>query len=172
MANKTEYHGKKHFSQCFSRSRVLEYHVKNYLAINHTKSILLPEENEYANFQNFKRLTQVSFIIYWDFECVLIFSTDNINFGPHTKKYEDHIVCKYGYKLICVGGQYSKQCKTYFGEDDIDKFLNDMIKDSEYCSTIIETEFNKPVVMTEKDHYNFENSTKRGFVKMNMKEVK
>ena len=47
-----------------------------------------------------------------------------------------------------------------------------MIQDSEYCSTIIETEFNKPIVMTEKDHYNFENSTKCGFVKMNMKEVK
>ena len=25
-----------------------------------------------------------------------------INFGPKTKKYQDHIVCSYGYKLICV----------------------------------------------------------------------
>ena len=33
-----------------------------------------------------------------------------------------------------------------------------MIKDSEYCSNIIET--NKPLVMTEKDHKGFNNSTK------------
>ena len=32
----------------------------------------------------------------------LIPSTDNINFGPNTKKYQDHIIRSYGYKLICV----------------------------------------------------------------------
>ena len=50
MAYKTEHPGRKLFSQyflqCFSRSRVLECHVKNSLGINHTKSVLLPEENE------------------------------------------------------------------------------------------------------------------------------
>ena len=33
-----------------------------------------------------------------------------------------------------------------------------MIKGSEYCSKVIETEFNKPLVMTEKDHEGFNNS--------------
>ena len=35
-----------------------------------------------------------------------------------------------------------------------------MIKESEYCSKAIEIQFNKPLVMTEKDHYDFNNSTK------------
>ena len=61
---------------------------------------------------------------------VLISSTDNIDFGPKAKNYQDHIVCTYGYRLICVNKLYSKLCKTYFGEDAIDKFLNDMIKES------------------------------------------
>ena len=164
MTNKTDHHVKKpfcwYFLQCFSSSRVLQCCLKICLAINNTKSVSLPEEIEYGNFQNFKRLTKALFIIYWDFECLLIPSTDNIDFGPDTKKYQNHVVCIYGYKLICVDGQYSKSYETYFGEDAIDKFLNDMIKETKYCSEMIETEFSKPIVITEKDHDNFENSTK------------
>ena len=40
------------------------------------------------------------------------------------------------------------------------KFLNDKIKESEYCSKVSETEFNKPLVLNEKDHEDFNNSTK------------
>ena len=39
-------------------------------------------------------------------------------------------------------------------------FLNDMMNEREYSSTIFETECNKPVVMTKKDYENYENSTK------------
>ena len=60
-----------------------------------------------------------------DFECVLILSTDNFNFGPNTKKYQGHIVCSYGQKVICVDEQYSELYKTCFGEDALDKFLSD-----------------------------------------------
>ena len=56
----------------FPSSRVLECHLKNCLAINHAKSVLLPEENGDIDFQNFKRLAKAPFIIYCDFECVLI----------------------------------------------------------------------------------------------------
>ena len=35
-----------------------------------------------------------------------------------------------------------------------------MIKESEYCYKIIESELNKPIVMATKDHDDFENSTK------------
>ena len=48
--------------QNFSDSRILEYYVKIYRAIDHTKSYLLPEENKNVNFQNFKRLTKLPFI--------------------------------------------------------------------------------------------------------------
>ena len=49
---------------------------------------------------------------------------------------------------------------TLVGEDAIDKFLNDVIKEIEYYSKITETEFNKPLVMSEKDHEDFNNSNK------------
>ena len=134
MTSKAKHHGKNHFCwyclQCFSISKLLECHVKNYLAINHNKSVLLSEENEYVSFQNIKRLRKLPLIIHGDFVLVLISSTDNIDFGPKAKNYQDHIVCTYGYRLICVNKPCSKLCKTYFGEDAIDKFLNDMIKES------------------------------------------
>ena len=97
---------------------MLECHVKNRPAINHTKSVLLLEENEYVNFQNFERLIIEPFITYGNFECVLTPSIDNFNFGRNTKiKY--CIVCSYEYKLICIDDRYSKPYKTYFGEDAI-----------------------------------------------------
>ena len=51
---------------------------------------------------------------------------------------------------MCVDNRYSKPYKTYFGEDAIDIFSNAMIKESEYCSKVIETKFHKPLIMTEK----------------------
>ena len=35
-----------------------------------------------------------------------------------------------------------------------------MINESEYCSKVIETEFNKSLVMSEKDYEDFKNSAK------------
>ena len=85
-------------------------------------------------FKIFKRSTKAPFIIYADFECVLIPSTDNINSAPHNKKFQDHFVCSYGSKLICVNERYNKTYETYSGEDPIDKFLNNMVNESEHCS--------------------------------------
>ena len=89
MTNKAEHHGKEQFCryclQCFSSSKVCEFQVKNCLVINITKSVLLTEENEYVDFQNFQRSIKASFIIFGNFECTLIPSTDNINFVPSTR---------------------------------------------------------------------------------------
>ena len=38
-------------------------------------------------------------------------STDDSSYDPNTKKYQDHIICSYGYKLIRVNGQCSKPYK-------------------------------------------------------------
>ena len=73
--------------------------------MSHTKWLLLPEEGAYINFQNLKRLEKAAFIIYGDFECVLVPSTDNVDI---CKKYQDHAVCSYGYRLVCLDEWYNK----------------------------------------------------------------
>ena len=65
-------------------------------------------------------------IIYGDFKCFLIVSTDNIDFGPNAQRYQDRTICSYVYK--CLDEQYSKMFKTGFNEDAIDKLLDGMIK--------------------------------------------
>ena len=60
--------------------------------------------------------------------------------------------------MICADKRYGKSYQTYFGGDAIDKFLND-VKESEYCSKITETEFNKRLDLTKKDSEGFKSST-------------
>ena len=54
MTKKTKDYDKKHFCryslQYVSSSKVLECHTKHCLAINHTKSVLMPEEGAGINF--------------------------------------------------------------------------------------------------------------------------
>ena len=59
-------------------------------------------QGAYIYFRILKKLSEAPFIIYGDFECVLMPSTDNIDFGPNTKNYRDYIVYNYGYKLVCA----------------------------------------------------------------------
>ena len=47
-------------------------------------------------------------------------------------------------------------------------FLNDLIKESKYCSKIMEPEFNKPLIITKIDHEDFKNSTKYWNCEKNM----
>ena len=46
--------------QCFSSSRILEDHIKNGLAINHTKSVSLPHEVGSNEFKNLKILSSTT----------------------------------------------------------------------------------------------------------------
>ena len=47
----------------------------------------------------------------------------------YTNKYQKHIACSYGYKLVCVDNTFSKPFKTYLGEDDVYNFINSMIEE-------------------------------------------
>ena len=76
------------------------------------------------------------------------------------KKYPDHTVCSYDYKLICVDGWYSKPYKIYYDEEAVDKFWNDLIKESEYYFKVIQTKFNKSLFVSEKCNEDFSNSAK------------
>ena len=46
----------------------------------------------------------------------------------YTNKYQKHIACSYGYKLVCVDNKFSKPFKTYLGENSVYNFINNMIE--------------------------------------------
>ena len=112
--------------------------------------------------ENFERKIKSSFIIYADFESILV-PEDNWKQNPEessTNKYREHIACSYGYKLTCVDDKFCNSFKTYLIEDAAYNFINSMIKESKYCSEVMKKHFNKKLVITKEDNENFENSTK------------
>ena len=53
-------------------------------------------------------------MIYADFEGILV-PKDNEKQNPeepYSNKYQKHIACSYGYKLVCVDDKFSKLFKT------------------------------------------------------------
>ena len=71
-----------------------------------------------------------------------------------------------------VGEEYSKPYKFHYGEDAIERFLNDVLK-SEYGCRVIERKFSKLLVRTKRDCEDFDliNLLYVEFVKDHLKKV-
>ena len=64
----------------------------------------MPKKGEYVKFKNFAKKIKLPFMIYVDFESILV-PEDNRKQNPnesYTNKYKKHVACSYGYKLVCV----------------------------------------------------------------------
>ena len=73
-------------------------------------------------------------MIYADFESTLI-PGDNGKQNTdesYVKKYQKHVSCNYGYKLVCVDDKFSIPLNS--SEDAVYSFINSIIKKSKYCS--------------------------------------
>ena len=101
-------------------------------------------------------------MFYADFESILVPEDNgkqNLN-EFYTKKYQNHIACSCGYKLVCVDDKFSKPFELYLIEDTVYNFISIMIEEKKYCSDVMKKHFNKELVMTKEDNEGFENSTK------------
>ena len=88
---------------------------------------------------------------------------DNGNENPnesYNSKYQKHVACSYGYKLVCVYDKFSKPLKSYLGKDAVCNSVSSMIEESEYCTDVMKKHFSKKLVMTKKYYEDFEDSTK------------
>ena len=77
-------------------------------------------------------------MIYADFESILM-PEDKGKQNPnetYTNKYQKHVACSYGYKLVCVDDKCSKPFKLYLGEDTFYNSISTRIKESRYCSAL------------------------------------
>ena len=62
----------------------------------------------------------------------------------------NHTGCSYGYKVVCCyDDTNSKPVQIYREEDAIRKFMQEMLKEVEYCRKTISTKFKKPIQMTD-----------------------
>ena len=79
---------------------------------------------------NFSRKIKPPFMIYVDFEIVLV-PENNRNQNPeesYTNKYQIHVACSY---IVLVKNQF------YLGQDAVYNFINTMIEESKYCTYVI-----------------------------------
>ena len=89
------------------------------------------------------------FMIYEDFESILV-PEDNGKQNPsesYTNKYQKHVACSYGSKVVCVDDKFSKPFKSYLGKHAVYNFISSMIEESKYCSDIMKEHPNKKLVM-------------------------
>ena len=128
MYDHTLHRERKHFCryclQASSTKEILKNHIKDCFKINGKQRIIMPKKGELVKFKNYERKIKSPFIIYTDFESILV-PQDNGKQNleeSYTSKYQRHIVCSYGYKLICVDDKFSKPFKTYLGKDVVFQF--------------------------------------------------
>ena len=111
----------KHFCRClqaFSTKEVLKRHNKDCVKINGKQKIRIPKRREYVRFKNWRKKIKPPFIIYADFESILI-PGDNAKQNPYkflTNKYQEHYACSYGFKGLWVDDKFFV---SYLGEDNI-----------------------------------------------------
>ena len=79
----------------------------------------------------------------------------------YINKYQKHVACIYGYKLVCVDDKLIKPLKLYLGKDAVYSFINCMIEESKCgCKVMKKIISNKETIMTKTDNEDFKNFTK------------
>ena len=94
-------------------------HIKDCFEINGKQTIKMPKKGEHVTFKNFERKANSPFMIYADFESILV-PEDNGKQDPnesYINKYQQHVFSSFGYKLVCVDDKFSKPFKSYWCKD-------------------------------------------------------
>ena len=115
------YHGREYFChhclQASSKEEILKFHVKDCYKINGNQWIKIPKKGEYVRFKNYENKIKSTFIIYGDFESILV-PKDKGKQNPEescTNKYQKHVTYSYRCKFVCVDDKFNKPFKSYLG---------------------------------------------------------
>ena len=129
------------------------------MVINGKQAMRMSQKGKITlEFQNYSKQMPVPFVIYADFEAITEkmqgCQTDNAE--SYTDKYQKHTICSNGYKVVCCHyDKYTKPVKIYRGEKPSKTFMQEMLKEVEYCQKTIAAKFNKPLKMSDDDEKNF-----------------
>ena len=144
MYDHTLHRERRHFCDyCFQAFRAVEKlkcHIKDCFQIYGKQSIKIPKKGDYIKFKIFGRTIKSLFMIYADFESILV-PENNGKQNPNescTSKYQKHVPCSYGYKLVCADDKFSNSFKSYLGEDAVYNFISSVIEEKKYCSDVME----------------------------------
>ena len=167
MFNQTKHEHRKYFCmyclQCFSREDVLTEHKNNCISINGKQAINMPEKGDKVYFKNHHKQLPVPFVIYADFEALTekIQGCQPNNEKSYTEAYQKHTDCGYGYKVVCCyDDKYSKSVQIHRGENAVHKFMENMLKEVNWCKSQMKKHFNKSLKMTKENETDFQKAIK------------
>ena len=117
MYDHTLHRGRKHFCryflQAFSTKEILKFHINDCFKINSKQMIKMPKKGEYVRFKNYERKIKSLFMIYADFDSILVPEVNGKQNRDesYTNKYQKNVASSYDYKLLCVDDKSSKPFK-------------------------------------------------------------
>ena len=74
------------------------------------------------------------------------------------KKYQDHIPCRFAYKVVCIDDKFSKPIVVYRGKNTAYEFIKTILKEYKHWKTIMKNHLNKNLIMIEEEKYLFQQS--------------
>ena len=60
---------------------------------------------------------------------------------PQNNKYQKHVTCSYGYKIVCVDDKFIKRFKSLLRKNAVDNFISSMVEESKYYPVVIKKTF-------------------------------
>ena len=146
----------------FSSKNALDKHKENCLVINGEQRVELNEG--FISFKNYSRQMRVPFKIYADFESILKknkkYDKNGISDSSWSVKMQDHVPCGFGYKVACVDDRFTKDIVIYRGTDCVDKFVDAILSEYEYCKGVMKDHFNKNLIMSMEEEEVFQKPNK------------
>ena len=73
---------------------------------------------------------------------------------------EDHIPCGFGYKVVCVDDKFTEDIVIYKGKDCVDKFVDAILSECEYCKSVMRDHFDKNLIMSMEEEEVFQKASK------------
>ena len=148
--------------QSFNSENILNKHKEDCLVINGKQRVKLSEG--LISFKNYSRQMKVPFKIYADFECILkkcgvserVFDENS----SWRKKYQDHVSCGFGYKVVCADDRFTKDVVIYRRKDCVNKFISAILRKYQYCKDVVKNYFNKNLIMSVEGEEMFQLSNK------------
>ena len=59
--------------------------------------------------------------------------------ASYTKKYQDHIPYSFVYRVVCIDNRFSELVVLYIGQHTVNKFIEAILKEYDYCKKIVLT---------------------------------
>lgn len=118
---------------------------------------VLPEKNSILQFKNFERKQKINFVIYADFESILL--NCNISKTENTRTYKVHEPSCFGYYICCSHNSELNKYVTYRGPDCVKVFIKYLLNDVDNINSILSSKM--PVAPLTTDQKNdYKNATK------------